>query len=136
MVKNNAIALMECIKSTPLRTSVVPHPVRHCPFMYWLAVVVMIIWQLDLQPPMQSVPITTEVVSLNPVHDEVYPIQHYVIKLAVTCNRSAVFSGYSGFLRKTDRYDITEILLKVSLKLHKPKPNLVQTEDFSETLLM
>ena len=26
---------------------------------------VMIVWQLDLQLPMQSVPITTEVVSLN-----------------------------------------------------------------------
>jgi hypothetical protein len=30
------------------------------------AVVVMIIWYLDLQLPMQSVPITTEVVSSNP----------------------------------------------------------------------
>jgi hypothetical protein len=29
---------------------------------------------------MQSVPITTTVVSLNPVHGEVYSIQHYVIK--------------------------------------------------------
>jgi hypothetical protein len=33
-------------------------------------------WQL----PVQSVPITTKVVSLNPVHGEVYSIQHYVIK--------------------------------------------------------
>ena len=29
---------------------------------------------------MQLVPITTDVVSLNPVHGEVYSIQHYVIK--------------------------------------------------------
>ena len=29
---------------------------------------------------LQSVPITTEVVSSNPVHDDVYSIQHYVIK--------------------------------------------------------
>jgi hypothetical protein len=35
---------------------------------------------LDLQLPVQSVPITTKVVSLNPVHCEVYSIQHYVIK--------------------------------------------------------
>ena len=28
----------------------------------------------------QSVPITTHVVSSNPVHGEVYSIQHYVIK--------------------------------------------------------
>ena len=30
--------------------------------------------------PMQSVPITTEAVSFNPVHGEVYSIQHYMIK--------------------------------------------------------
>ena len=34
----------------------------------------------DLQLPVQSVPITTKVVSSNPVHDEVYPMQPYVIK--------------------------------------------------------
>ena len=41
------------------------------------AVVVMIVWQLDLQLPMQSVPIITKVVSLNPVDGEMYSIQHY-----------------------------------------------------------
>jgi hypothetical protein len=35
---------------------------------------------LDLQLPVQSVFITTKVVSSNPVHGEVYWIQHYVIK--------------------------------------------------------
>ena len=35
---------------------------------------------LDLQLPVQSVPITTNIVSLNPVHGKVYSIQHYVIK--------------------------------------------------------
>jgi hypothetical protein len=44
------------------------------------AIVVVIVWYLDLHLPMQSVPITTKVVSLNPVHGEVYLIQHYVIK--------------------------------------------------------
>jgi hypothetical protein len=34
----------------------------------------------DLQLPVQSVPITTNVVSSNPVQDEVCWIQHYVIK--------------------------------------------------------
>ena len=38
------------------------------------------VWQLDSQLPMQSVPITNKVVSLNPVHDVVYLIQQYVIK--------------------------------------------------------
>ena len=41
---------------------------------------VVITWWLDLLLPVQLVPITTSVVSLNPAHDEVYSIQHYVIK--------------------------------------------------------
>ena len=52
---------------------------------------VMIIWWLDL--PMQSVPITSNVVSLNPAHGEVYSIQHDVKKFV----RLVVFSWYSGF---------------------------------------
>jgi hypothetical protein len=36
---------------------------------------VVIIWWLDLQVPVQSVPITAKVVSSNPVHGEVYSIQ-------------------------------------------------------------
>jgi hypothetical protein len=35
---------------------------------------------LDLQLPVQSVPIITKVVSSNPIHGEVYSIQHCVIK--------------------------------------------------------
>jgi hypothetical protein len=41
---------------------------------------VMIVWWLDLHLPMQSVPITTKVVSSNPTHGKVYLINHYVIK--------------------------------------------------------
>ena len=41
---------------------------------------VVVIWQLDLQLPVQSVPITTKVVILNLVHGEEYSIKHYVIK--------------------------------------------------------
>ena len=40
---------------------------------------VMIVWKLDLQLPMQSVPIATNVASSNPAHVEEYSIQHYVI---------------------------------------------------------
>ena len=43
------------------------------------AVVVVIVWLLDLQLPVHSVSITTNV-SLNHVNVEVYLIQHYVIK--------------------------------------------------------
>ena len=44
------------------------------------AVVLVIAWKLDLQLPVQSVPITIKIVSSNPVHGEVYSIQRYVIK--------------------------------------------------------
>ena len=47
------------------------------------------------------VPITTNVQSSNLVHGEVYAIQHCVIKyLLVTCDRSVVFFGYTGFLHQ------------------------------------
>jgi hypothetical protein len=55
---------------------------------------------VDIQLPMQSEPITTKVVSLNPAHDEVYSIQYYVIRFVSDCDRSMVFSGYSGFLHQ------------------------------------
>jgi hypothetical protein len=42
---------------------------------------------------MQSVPITTKVVSSNPVHVEVYLIQHYVIKFVSDLRQ------VNGFLR-------------------------------------
>ena len=57
------------------------------------AVVVMIVRYMDLQLPMQSVPIITKVVNLNSVHGKVYSIQQYVIKFV--CDLQQV----SGFLR-------------------------------------
>jgi hypothetical protein len=56
-------------------------------------VVVVVAWYLDLQLPVQSVLITTNIVSSN----SVYSIQHYVIKFVSDLDRSMVFSGYSGF---------------------------------------
>ena len=46
-----------------------------------------------LQLPMQSVPITTNVVSSNLAHDQVYSIQHYVITFVSDLRQVA------GFLR-------------------------------------
>ena len=40
-----------------------------------------IVWELDLQLHVESVPITTNVVSSNPLHDDVYVMQHYVIQV-------------------------------------------------------
>jgi hypothetical protein len=43
----------------------------------------------------------------------------------MTCDRSVVFSGYSvSSTNKTDRHDITEILLKVTLSAIKQSNNL------------
>jgi hypothetical protein len=56
----------------------------------------------------QSVPITTKVVSLSPVHGEVYSIQHYVIKFVSDLRR---VNGFFPVLR----FPATEMLLKVAV---------------------
>jgi hypothetical protein len=56
-------------------------------------VVVVIVWLFDLQLPVQSMSITTKVVSSNFVHGEVYSIQHYVIKFVIDIRQDG------GFLR-------------------------------------
>ena len=74
---------------------------------------ILIVCYVDLQLK----PITTKVVSSNPVHGEVYSIQHYVIKFVSDLRQ------VGGFLRvlwvpppsKIECHDITEILLKVVL---------------------
>jgi hypothetical protein len=63
---------------------------------------------LDLPLPKQSVHITTDAVSSNLNQGEVYNIMKK--RLSVTCGRSMVFAT-----NKTNRHDITEILLKVAL---------------------
>ena len=86
----------------------------------------MIVWQLDLQLPVQSVPITTKVVSSNTVHSKVYSIQHYVIKFV------SGLQQVGGFLRFppinlttiTITHNIAEILLKVALNTINPNLNL------------
>ena len=52
-----------------------------------------IVWQLGLQPPLQSVLITTKVVSSYPVQGEVNSMQHYVIKFIFDLRQ------IGGFLR-------------------------------------
>ena len=46
---------------------------------------------------MQSVPITTNVVSSNPIHGEVYLIQHYVIKFVSDLRQVGGFLLVLGF---------------------------------------
>jgi len=54
---------------------------------------------LDVPLPVQSKPITTNIVSLNPAHGEMYSIQHYVIKfvsdLWLVCSFLRVLHQYN-----------------------------------------
>ena len=62
--------------------------------------------------------ITTKVVSSNPVHGEVYSIQHYVKKFDSDLQQVGGWFSLGTLVSstiKTDRNDITEILLKVAL---------------------
>ena len=72
---------------------------------------------VDIQLPVQSMPITTKVVSSNLAHGEVYSIQHYVIKFVSDLRQVGGFLPVVRFPSpiKTDRHDIAEILLKVAL---------------------
>jgi hypothetical protein len=82
---------------------------------------------MDLQVPVQSVPITTKVVSSNPIHGKVYSIQHYMIKfvsdLSVVTGWWFSLGDLVSSTNKSDCHNITEILLKVVL-ITIIKPNL------------
>ena len=82
-------------------------------------VLVMIIWKLDLQLPMQSLPITTKVVNSNPVHGEITTICDKACQWLVT---GQWFSPVSS-TNKTDCHDIIEILLNVALNIITLTPN-------------
>jgi hypothetical protein len=75
------------------------------------AVVVMIVCQLDLQLPLQSVPITTKVVTSNPAHGEVLYDTTLCDKVCQWFSPDIPVSS----INKTVCHDITEILLKVAL---------------------
>jgi hypothetical protein len=63
--------------------------------------VAVIVWLLDLQLPKQSVPITTEVVSLNFAHAEVYSIQQYVIKFVIDLRQVGAFLWFLPPIKST-----------------------------------
>ena len=66
---------------------------------------------------MQSEPIATNIMSSNLAHGEVYSIQHCVIKFVSDLRQVCCFLRVLpvSSTNKTDRHDITEILLKVVL---------------------
>jgi hypothetical protein len=79
---------------------------------------------LDLQLPVPSVPITTKVVSLNLVYGEMYldaslcdEVYQWLVAGWWFSLGTQVTSS-----NKIDCYDITEIVLKVTLKHYNPNP--------------
>ena len=66
--------------------------------------------------PVQSVPITTSVVSSNPAHSEAHRIQHYEIIL-VSDFQQVVCSPVSS-TNRADGQDMAKILLKVAENIH------------------
>jgi hypothetical protein len=86
---------------------------------------VVIVWQLDLQLHVQSVPITTKVVSSNPVLVEMCSIQQYVIKFVSDLRQVGGFLRVLRFSPPIKHlHDLSEILLKVTLKTINHKPSL------------
>jgi hypothetical protein len=70
----------------------------------------------------QSAPITTNVVSSNPVHSKVYSIQHYVIKFVSDLRQ---VGGFLQILRFLPRYNWN--IVENGIKYHKPKAKLILT---------
>ena len=84
----------------------------HLHFNWIGAFVVMIVWYLDLQLPMQSMPITTKAVSWHGVLDAT--LFDKVCQWLPTVRWFSLGTPVSS-TNKTDHHDITEILLKVTL---------------------
>ena len=82
---------------------------------------------------MQSVPITTKVVSSNPGRGEVFSIQHYVIKFVSDIRQVGWFSPDTpvSSTNKTDHHmhNITEVLLKVTLNTIKQNLTEIDSRD-------
>jgi hypothetical protein len=66
------------------------------------------IWNL----PVQSVPITTKVASLNPIHGKVYSIQHYMYVIKFVSDLRQV----GGFLRILQFPPPIELTTRIELK--------------------
>ena len=69
---------------------------------------------MDIQLPVESVPVITKVVSLNPSYGKVYLIQQLCDKvMRFVAGRWFSQGTPVSSTNKTGRHDITEILLKV-----------------------
>jgi hypothetical protein len=88
--------LVDCLEFCKKQSTFI---VIRCILKCW-AFVVMIVWYFDIQLPVQSVPITTNVVSSNPAHGSCIQYNIGWYRLSVKCDRSLLFYRYSGFLHQ------------------------------------
>ena len=82
---------------------------------------------LNLQLPVQSAPITTKAMSLNPVHGEAHSIQNYVIKFVSDLGQVGGFLQLLQFstpITLTARYNWNIVESGVKHKYHKLNLNL------------
>ena len=108
--------MRQCFRNYPTIFSKCSHQFTYCLCIVALAYIAELLLNQSiggLQLPMESVPITTDVVSSNLDQDEVYNIK--------VCQWLATGWWFSpgppvSSTNKTDRHNITEILLKVVLK--------------------
>jgi hypothetical protein len=69
--------------------------------------VVVIVWLLNLQLPVQSVPMTTKIVSSNDAHGGMYLIQHYVIKFVSDLIAAGRWFSLGTTVSSTNKTDAT-----------------------------
>jgi hypothetical protein len=80
-------------------------------------VVAVIAWYLNWQLPMQSVPITTKVVSSNPAHGKMYLMQNYVIKFVKDLGRSIVLFHFLPMLISSEIWNLKKKLMLYILNI-------------------
>ena len=68
---------------------------------------VVIVWLLNLQLPVQSVPMTTKIVSSNDAHGGMYLIQHYVIKFVSDLIAAGGWFSLGTTVSSTNKTDAT-----------------------------
>jgi hypothetical protein len=66
-----------------------------------------IVWLLNLQLPVQSVPMTTKIVSSNDAHGGMYLIQHYVIKFVSDLIAAGRWFSLGTTVSSTNKTDAT-----------------------------
>ena len=68
---------------------------------------VVIVWLLNLQLPVQSVPMTTKIVSSNDAHGGMCLIQHYVIKFVSDLIAAGRWFSLGTTVSSTNKTDAT-----------------------------